>query len=80
MPTHTHTLSGSTNNGVNVPTNNSVLARSNPQQVYAPPGSLVTMDANAVTSVGGSQPHLNMQPYLTLNFCIALLGIFPSRN
>jgi microcystin-dependent protein len=38
------------------------------------------MAASSVLSVGGGQPHLNMQPFLTLNFCIALLGIFPSRN
>ena len=38
------------------------------------------MSAAAVTNVGGSQPHNNMMPYLTLNFIIALQGIFPSRN
>ncbi len=39
-----------------------------------------TMDPGAVLPTGGSQAHLNMQPYLTLNFCIALQGIFPSPN
>lgn len=39
----------------------------------------VTMGAQAITVAGGSLPHNNMQPYLTLNFCIALQGIFPSR-
>lgn len=39
-----------------------------------------TMDATTVLPIGGSQAHLNMQPFLTLNFCIALQGIFPSRN
>lgn len=38
------------------------------------------MNASTVGTVGGSQPHQNMQPYLVLNFCIALLGIFPSQN
>jgi microcystin-dependent protein len=38
------------------------------------------MHPSAVTNVGGSQPHNNMQPYLVLNFCIALQGIFPSQN
>ena len=38
------------------------------------------MSPNACTAVGGSQPHENMSPYLVLNFCIALQGIFPSRN
>jgi microcystin-dependent protein len=38
------------------------------------------MSPTNVTNVGGSQPHQNMQPYLVLTFCIALIGIFPSRN
>lgn len=42
--------------------------------------SNTSMDPGIISSVGGSQAHLNMQPYLTLNFCIALQGIFPSRN
>lgn len=45
-----------------------------------PPGSLVSMNAATVGNVGGSQPHNNMMPYLVLNFCIALIGIFPSQN
>ena len=39
-----------------------------------------TFNPNAVSNTGGNQPHENVQPYLTLNFCIALEGIFPSRN
>ena len=42
--------------------------------------SLTTMNPDDVANVGGSQAHQNMQPYLTLTFCIALQGIFPSRN
>jgi microcystin-dependent protein len=38
------------------------------------------MTPGTVSNVGGSQPHNNMMPYLVLNFCIALQGIFPSRN
>jgi microcystin-dependent protein len=38
------------------------------------------MKASVVTAIGGNQPHENRQPYLTLNFCIALQGIFPSQN
>ena len=49
-------------------------------QLYAPPLALTTLNPQAVSSVGGSQPHNNMMPYLTLNFIIALQGIFPSRN
>lgn len=42
--------------------------------------NLVAMHPQAVSTAGGSQAHNNMKPYLTLNFCIALQGIFPSRN
>jgi microcystin-dependent protein len=38
------------------------------------------MSSGTLANIGGSQAHLNMQPFLTLNFCIALQGIFPSRN
>ena len=48
--------------------------------IYGDPANLVTMLPTGVSSVGGSQPHNNMMPYLTLNFIIALQGIFPSRN
>ena len=43
-------------------------------------GGLVSMNAGIIGNTGGSQPHNNMSPFLTLNFCIALQGIFPSRN
>jgi microcystin-dependent protein len=48
--------------------------------IYAQPASLVPMNPQAVSNVGGSQAHNNMMPYLVLNFIIALQGIFPSRN
>jgi microcystin-dependent protein len=47
---------------------------------YAAPGALVQLSPNAVSPTGGDQPHNNMMPYLTLNFCIALQGIYPSRT
>jgi microcystin-dependent protein len=40
----------------------------------------VTMSPQITAPTGGSQPHNNMQPYLTVNFCIALQGVFPSRG
>jgi microcystin-dependent protein len=59
---------------------NDVLATAD-GAVYAPATSgLVAMDPSTIGATGGSQPHTNIQPYLTLNFCIALQGIFPSRN
>lgn len=79
MPQHVHVLNGSTSNGAAAVPGGNLLA-STPNQFYAGPSSLVAMNAASVSSVGGSQPHQNMQPYLVLNFCIALQGIFPSRN
>ena len=46
----------------------------------APLDNLTASTPSTITNVGGSQAHLNMQPFLTLNFCIALIGIFPSQN
>ncbi|MBB5737669.1 microcystin-dependent protein [Xanthomonas arboricola] len=48
--------------------------------LYAAPGPLVALNPVTVGTAGGSQPHPNLQPYTTLNFCIALSGIFPSRS
>jgi microcystin-dependent protein len=80
LPTHTHVVNGSANAATNVPTNTTVLGKSAPQASYGAPASLTAMDSRSVSNIGGSQAHLNMQPYLTLNFCIALQGIFPSSN
>ena len=79
MPTHTHVAnaSGSTAN-TSDPTNN-VLAVV-PGRAYTNPAALTTLLPSTVTNVGGSQAHLNLQPFLTLNFCIALIGIFPLHN
>lgn len=80
LPTHTHVLNGtSTDASQPIPTAN-LLARQAPANPYIGPASLAAMIAGSVTNVGGSQAHLNMQPFLTLSFCIALQGIFPSPN
>jgi microcystin-dependent protein len=84
LPTHTHVLNGSTVNASTVTPTGNVLARGsasngNPINYYAPAASdLTALQAGSVTNAGGSQAHLNMQPFLTLSFCIALQGIFPS--
>ncbi|HWT14738.1 MAG TPA: tail fiber protein [Patescibacteria group bacterium] len=78
LPTHTHVLSGSNSlPETNVPTGAALALMSN---AYAAPNNLVAMGPTAVGNAGGSQPHTNMQPYLALNFCIALQGIYPSQN
>ena len=78
LPQHTHVANGSSNNGDNViPTDNvfGVVAG-----LYGPPNNLTSLLPATISNVGGSQAHLNMQPFLTLNFSIALQGIFPSPN
>lgn len=51
-----------------------------PGGAYGSPPDATNMHANMIRPAGGSQPHENVQPYLTINFCIALEGIYPSRN
>jgi len=57
-----------------------VLARSGQVQMFINADSNTAMNANAIGSAGGSQPHTNMQPYLALNFIISMFGIFPSQT
>jgi microcystin-dependent protein len=85
LPTHQHFLtanlavvSANTNATLGSPTNNFWANSGKTTWSTSPPNA--AMHPTAVTNVGGSQPHQNMQPYLVLNFCIALQGIFPSQN
>jgi microcystin-dependent protein len=81
MPQHLHFLQGSTATAnTDTPSNTTLLGGSAPNDLYSGPASLSPLIASTVTTVGGSQPHNNMMPYLVLNFIIALQGIFPSRN
>ena len=79
IPTHTHVAQGSSTVGNAAPVANNILANS-PALIYDSPTNLTTLQPDTVGPIGGSQPHVNMQPFLTLNFCIALQGIFPSQN
>jgi len=80
LPQHTHVLNASANDATtDTPAANVVLAKA-ALDLYRSPTSLVTMEPGVVPNVGGGQAHLNMQPFLTLSFCIALQGIFPSAN
>ena len=79
MPQHLHFAQAATSNGdTPVPTGNYMGAFNNAYRT--PGGNLIAMDPSTNGSVGGSQPHNNMSPYLVINFCIALQGIFPSPN
>ncbi|HEV3000235.1 MAG TPA: tail fiber protein [Solirubrobacteraceae bacterium] len=79
MPMHTHSVnvSAASTGGNSVPTGR-VLGSAN--NMYHSPANLTPMNPGTIGNTGGSQAHLNMQPFLTLTFCIALQGIFPSPN
>ena len=80
IPSHVHTARASSAGGNNPNPANNVLAAAAPAEVYHGNENPVAMRPGTVANAGGGQGHDNMQPYLTLNFCIALQGTFPSRN
>lgn len=81
MPSHPHSLRVAAGDPADHfdPTG-MVLSRSNNGHAWAPPSQLVAMESNMISPVGGSLPHNNLMPYLTLNFCIAMQGVFPPRG
>jgi microcystin-dependent protein len=87
-PSHTHVLtvqklpSGGVVERTAIPKSVSYLSDTNPSGVWAntSPSFNSQLAGNVLSTVGGSTPHDNMQPYLAINFCISLFGIFPSRN
>jgi microcystin-dependent protein len=80
VPPHAHTLSASGAAASAERPAAGCFLGSQGTNVYAPAGTLGAMSAATVSTVGGSQPHENRQPYLVMCWCIALTGIFPSRN
>lgn len=79
LPQHNHVLRGSANQaGSDSPGSDEVPGSG--VAIYGPAQALTAMDSSTIASAGGSQPHPNMQPFLTISFCIALQGIFPSPN
>ena len=83
MPVHTHNIMAVVNiANLNAPGPTRVLARSSGGTIYQPTTNqnIVQMAFQELAPAGGSLPHNNMQPYLTLNFCIALQGVFPPRT
>jgi microcystin-dependent protein len=81
IPNHTHQLTGSQANGTEAAPAGGILATSTSLQPYAQVSpSDASFSANAITPVGGSQPHENTQPFLCINFIISLFGIFPTQT
>lgn len=83
IPTHSHTAYGEINHANTTATapNGAVTGNATPTLTYSKSTSpsVVAMNPAMVSVAGGSAAHTNMMPYLTMNFCIALQGIFPSR-
>lgn len=80
LPSHTHPLTGSTANGLLADPGGNVLAGSAVLEPYEEEVPNEAMASTAVSSVGGSRSHTNLQPFLCVNFIIALVGIYPSRH
>jgi microcystin-dependent protein len=80
IPAHSHTLRAVPDIASGRDPANAVLARSRGGSIYAPAAALTAMNPLALAVSGGGLPHNNMQPYLTLSFCIALQGVFPPRS
>lgn len=80
IPTHVHTAVAAGAVGA-VPTPAGAFLGQDGKKPYSPPdNNLVALNAASLATAGGSQAHLNMQPFLVLSFCIALQGIFPSQT
>lgn len=77
MPSHQHQVQGSSSSAELTSPQGNVWANHN--GLYAS-GPTIDMNPASLTSTGGEQPHNNMQPFLTVQFCIATQGIYPSRN
>ena len=78
MPQHTHQVHGSSSSASATSPQGNVWA--NMSNLYASNTTLVSMNSAALSTTGGGQTHNNMQPYLAVRFCIAIQGIYPSRN
>ncbi|WP_395787671.1 phage tail protein [Aquimonas sp.] len=85
LPAHTHSANASTANGDNRNAAGRLFATSTstataPNLYAASTGPVLPQNPQSVVPAGGNQPHPNLQPYSVINFCVALSGIFPSRN
>jgi microcystin-dependent protein len=81
MPAHTHAWMASNQSAEDRTPANEFVARATGGNLYTTStNGLTPMASGAIASAGGGQPHNNMQPYLTVNFCIALQGIYPPRS
>lgn len=80
IPSHSHAFIVSQSDATDQSPVNELLAAGVGIGQYGTPGAITQLSSNALAPAGGDQPHNNMQPYLTLNFCIALQGVYPPRT
>jgi microcystin-dependent protein len=79
LPAHPHPLTATTATADSVDPTGHLFAQP-ATAIYTAPGAPSAMKSTLIGNAGGSQPHENRMPYLVLNFCIALVGVFPSQN
>lgn len=79
LPSHTHPVQGSAGSAA-TPSPHQAVWAADPSSPFSNRPPNTTLNAAATGSAGNNQPHENMSPYLVINYCIALVGIFPSRN
>jgi len=80
LPSHDHSVNASADAGSASTVTGNALANGGTSLTYGTASTLVATNPAAVGAAGGGQAHDNMQPFLTLNYCIAVRGLFPSRN
>jgi microcystin-dependent protein len=80
IPFHSHPVAASTSNGDQAEPTNNLLASQTANTYAAANAPNTTMAAEMVSQAGGNQPHNNLMPYLTVNFCIAIQGVLPPRS
>lgn len=79
LPPHNHTINGTSSAGTQR-NPSGTLYGTNTAAIYAASGTQVALNPATLSAAGNTQPHPNMQPYRTISACIALQGIFPSRD
>ena len=81
LPSHTHTMQASLDPGSETnPSGNLTASDLAVDAYFSNPPSTAGLASDAITSVGGSRPHTNLQPFICVNFIVALVGIYPSRQ
>jgi microcystin-dependent protein len=80
LPTHNHSFLCTTDNGTATTPTGNILAANGQLKNFSQFPPTAAMNGNALTPVGGSQPHENMMPYLCITFIVSLFGVFPTQN